>query len=171
MGLAYLVAPAVAQQCEPGILPFAGNVTANGPAFASARWDPDGEGPRPSLLVIAGGFDHVGNGAVAGSTAAFDPVTRQWTHDFEGSAGLVRTLLTTDDGSLYAAGEFIDPVSGSIAYVAKWSGRAWSPVGNGPEGQVWALAEAADGDIIAGGTFEAAAGQPALNVARWDGAG
>jgi hypothetical protein len=61
----------VAGQCEPEWLPGAQPPGINGYVTAMIKWDPDGTGPAPVLLVAGGSFEIAGN-AVAANVAAWD---------------------------------------------------------------------------------------------------
>ena len=49
-----------------------------GPVRASCPWDPDGPGPLPERLVVAGDFTTVGNVA-ANNIAVWEPATGAWS--------------------------------------------------------------------------------------------
>ncbi len=77
-------------QCEPTW--HAGGLTygVNNPVSALTTWDPDGPGPSPVELVIAGQFDHVGDLPAAGA-AAWDGVT--WRAIGNGLTGLPWSIV------------------------------------------------------------------------------
>lgn len=158
---------AFAQPCSSGVLPSVADITSNGQVLASAQWDPDGNGPREPVMLIAGEISRVGGSVAALGIASFDPRTFQWTNDVPQLTGTVRTLLVTDSNDIYAAGEFFP--GGSVRYIAKRVGATWSYLDPGPLDSVNALIDAPNGDIIAGGIFTTAGGVPALRVARWTG--
>jgi len=49
-----VVSSAVAQPCGPHWLPGKGSAGLNGMVYATIMWDPDGPGPEPARLVVAG---------------------------------------------------------------------------------------------------------------------
>jgi hypothetical protein len=129
------------------------------------KWDQDGDGPQPPVLLIGGGFEHAGTVSAQNLAiwdgqqfATFDAMP----NDF---VGAIEPLA---DGGLVIAGNFtmigIVPANG----VARWDGKAWSPLGSGVNG-VFALCEMPNGDIVAAGNFTVAGGVEAHNIARWDG--
>lgn len=166
-GMALPFALAGAQPCSIGVVPNASNISSNGQVLASAQWDPDGDGPREPVILIAGELSQVGGFVAALGIAAFDPRTYQWTDDIPQLTGTVRSLLVTDSNDIYATGEFFP--GGSVRYIAKRVGATWTYLDPGPLDSVTALVDAPNGDIIAGGIFTTAGGVPALRVARWTG--
>jgi hypothetical protein len=112
--------------------------------------------------------------------AQFDGIT--WSAMGAGIFGDVDEMLTFDDGNgpaLYIGGDFLiggtPPfgTGGIPAFVAKWDGANWSPLGTGLDDKVRALAAFDDGSglaLYAGGDFDNAGGSPAANLAKWDGA-
>ena len=67
------------------------------------------------------------------------------------------------------AGGWFHTIGGdSAAYVARWDGKSWHPLGGGVSGPVLALL-VHENHLIAGGTFTYADGKPVQCVAEWDG--
>jgi len=64
-------------QCSAYWVPHAVAGT-NGTVYASTPWDPDGSGPAPVLLVVAGYFTAAGTAAVS-NIALYDPGTEIWS--------------------------------------------------------------------------------------------
>lgn len=96
---------------------------------AMVFFDPDGDGPLPKSLIVAGDFTQIGS-----------------------------------------------PTQVSAAYIARWTGSGWEPLGSGLSGPVNALAVFDDDGptgapprLFAAGSFTAAGGQTATRIARWDG--
>ncbi len=87
----------------------------------------------------------------------------------------VDTLAVHDDGTgphLYAGGKFTKSGTGSVSYVAKWTGSTWSQVGGSLGAQVTALLSADVGgssSLYAGGAFTSANGIAFNHVARLSG--
>ncbi|HTE04577.1 MAG TPA: hypothetical protein VK824_00160 [Planctomycetota bacterium] len=76
--------------------------------------------------------------------------------------------LTTFDGDVIAAGDFLSAGGATVNRIAHWDGQAWHPLGSGLNGNVRALA-VLDGELYAGGFFTQAGGQSARGIARWNG--
>src|SRR5947207_15766527 len=60
-----------AGQCTSNWLPGAGIAGVDGIVYASTVWDPDGPGPQPPMLIVAGQFVHAGN-VTANNIAAWN---------------------------------------------------------------------------------------------------
>jgi len=69
---------------------------------------------------------------------------------------------------LYAGGEFTVAGENPAAYIAKWDGIEWSPVGAGMDDYVYSLAVMGT-NLFAGGEFHRAGGNPARYLAKWNG--
>lgn len=151
--------------------------------YAAVQWDPDGDGPRDSVLVFGGNFDQAGELEVR-QIAVWDGVS--WSTldtGFEDSySPVVRALAVFDpDGPgpkkefLYAAGRFDKASSHNVHNIARWDGAEWRNVSDGLDGDdpnVYALAVFDDGTgpaLYAGGKFTTAGGINVSNIARWDG--
>lgn len=96
----------------------------------------------------------------------------QWKSMGTGCNGLVTVLKKGPDGSIYAGGNFT--LAGGVAntaYIAKWNGSAWQPLGTGMVGgPVWAIEFDAAGNLYAGGDFTSASGVAnTARVAKWNG--
>lgn len=79
--------------------------TQRGTVYATAFWDPDGDGPESNWLVIGGRFSHV-QGVPAQNIAAWDGERwRSFDANFLGSSPTVRALAV-HQGQLIAAGSF-----------------------------------------------------------------
>ena len=133
--------------------------------LAAASWDPDGAGPLPARVVVAGGFQFAG-GVQASGVAAFDPTTNRWSALDGGlvPGDLVRALATAPSGELVAVGN----VAGAAERILRWNGSAWSVLGT-VTGTLDCVTILSNGDVVAGGTFSAVDGQPIANLARWNG--
>ncbi len=150
-------------------MPFAGAGGANGtnnPVQALMAWDPDGGGPKPSMLVAAGSFTTI-EGVAANRVAARDPATGQWQALGTGVDDQVRCLAVYN-GELIAGGLFTHAGGQSASYIARWNGSAWQSLGTGMGSYVYALA-VYNGELIAAGYFLNAGGGSASHIARWNG--
>jgi len=94
-----------------------------------------------------------------------------WSALAGGMGGWVSALAVGADGSLYAAGEFLETMSGVVVnHIARWDGSVWHPLGSGTDRYwVYELAVGPDGSLYAGGDFTMAGGVAASGIARWDG--
>lgn len=112
-------------------------------------------------------------------TVGAQPCAPEWSAlPFEGFNGIPQSLAVFDDGAgagpaLYAGGYF-DQAGGTPAYIAKWDGQTWLPLGTGVDNFVQALLVFDDmrgggPALYAAGDFGAAGGEPATHVAKWDG--
>ena len=148
----------------------------NSSVFALVVYD-DGGG---SALYAGGGFTTAG-GVPARRIAKWNGA--EWLAlDGPTGAGVdndVNAFAVYDDGSgkaLYAGGDFVAAGGGTVSFIAKWDGTAWSalngPSGTGIGGNVNALAVYDDGGgeaLYAGGVFNTADGDDVNCIAKWDG--
>ncbi len=138
---------------------------------AATAWDPDGSGPLPSTLAIAGGAP-LGSGLLLnlldGKVATFDIVTGM-VRPIGSVAGAVRDLAVLANGNLLAAGEFTAVDGAPLSFLARYDGTTWSALGAAPNGAVDRVLVLSNGDVIVGGRFTAIGGQPMARLARWNG--
>ncbi|MCA8948713.1 MAG: hypothetical protein KDE27_04380 [Planctomycetes bacterium] len=144
----------------------------NGQVYALQRWDPDGAGPSPELMVVGGGFGEA-SGIAASNIALYDPATGSWSPLGVGVDGPVNALAVDTNGDLLVGGGFTT-AGGVVANgIARWNGSLWQPIGVGfdvmPGVSVRALAVGAAGEIFAGGDFTASGANPMLYCAVWNG--
>ena len=158
-------------QCSNVWLPGDGlpGTSSPGNVYATTMWDPDGGGPSPALLIVAGNFAAAGT-ALANCVAAWEPTTGSWSPLGTGMDNVVWALTTLPNGDLIAGGSFTTAGGTSANYIARWDGVAWSALGTGMNGGVSALTTLPNGDVVVGGSFTAAGGVGASRIARWDGA-
>jgi len=135
---------------------------------ASVLWDPDGGGPLPARVVVAGLFTNAGN-VLANSIAAWDPATGAWSTFGTGISGTVSALAVLPNGHLIAGGTFTAAGGVPVNNLARWNGSSWAGLGLGVDAPVTALTTTATGDLIVGGMFQTAGGAAANRVARWNG--
>jgi hypothetical protein len=162
-------------QCATHWLPGPPLVGCDNVVTAMTEWDPDGAGPRTSVLVLGGGFTAAGDVA-ANHIVTFDPATAAWsmlgsgiTGSFQFAAVRVFALAVLPNGDLVAGGAFTTAGGVPASCIARWDGTAWSPLGSGMDGAVLALRVMPNGDLVAGGRFTTAGGVPAAKAARWNG--
>jgi trimeric autotransporter adhesin len=161
-----------AQTCQGQWLSGEGRVGAfqgqsQGSNLNFCRWDPDGAGPAPEVVVVAGQFSMVGN-TLANNIATFDGTSfAPLGAGFNASVEAVASV----DGTLYAFGNSVT-ASGttSIQRFSRWNGSAWVQPGTGfsstasnPCMTSW------NGMLILGGGFTSINGTPANYVAAWNG--
>ncbi|MBI5852818.1 MAG: hypothetical protein HZB39_17540 [Planctomycetes bacterium] len=171
------LAGGTAAQCTNVWLPGAGVPGVNGRVFATAIWDPDGQGPLTPRVVFGGEFTMAGN-LVANRIAAFDPVTGAWSTFGPGVDGKVTGILGLPNGELIAGGVFTSAGAVPASHVARWTNGAWVPLGAGLRSgsqpfldiEVRAIVRLQNGDVIVGGNFDVAGSAGANSIARWNGA-
>lgn len=126
-------------------------------------------------MVVGGDFQDAGGDPDADYIALWNGVT--WSSMGGSGSGLgnpVHALVLTDDGRVFAGGEFYDAGGDPDGdNVAVWDGVSWSALvgpGGGIENTVMDLAVDDAGNLYAGGVFTDAGGDPdADRVAKWDG--
>jgi hypothetical protein len=169
----------------------AGGHAANGIARWDGRvWSPLGSGlsgsrdaVRPTTVyaiavrdreVYVGGRFATAGGVPANGIARWDgtrftPLGSGFgSGDYDG----IVWAMTFFRGELYAGGQFLTAGDAAARNIARWDGRAWSPVGGGVAGgleKVTALAVAGD-RLYVGGDFTMAGDVAATRLASWDGA-
>jgi trimeric autotransporter adhesin len=138
---------------------------------AATAWDPDGSGPLPSTVVVAGApptLPGLISSVLNGKIATFDIATGT-VQELGSATGAVRRMTVLATGELIVAGEFtaIDGVPRS--YLASYDGTTWASLGASPNGPVDRLLVLGNGDLIAAGRFTAIGAQPMAHISRWDG--
>ena len=161
-----LMTATAAAQCPPSWLPGPGVAGVRGEVRALINFDPDGPGPGPTDVVVAGSYDLVGN-VLANRIASWRPTTGSWTDLGQGLSGSLATVAADGNGVLYAGGDVI--VQGAPCRIAQWDGIAWTAVGGGTNGSVQALTVLPNGTLVAGGSFTTAGNTAAQRVAAWNG--
>ena len=86
----------------------------------------------------------------------------------------ISALLLTDQGELYAGGDFGFSGTTGANFIAQRANDQWLPLGQGTDGEVRAIEMASDGSVYVGGSFTRVFqtdGTEVLvyGVARWDG--
>ncbi len=180
------------QTCGPGWLlnTSPSDTGPNADLFAVRMWDPDGTGPRTSMVVVGGQTD-TGTMAQFGGIASWDGA--HWQALGAGVSGnpfdptlpsVVLALATANNGDLLAGGVFVTAGGVTANGIARWNGSSWSALGGGVAGNsgvfvddhyqgagIRAIAVMPNGDVIVGGSFAAAGAVSASNIARWNGTG
>ncbi len=152
---------------------------------AMCEWDPDGDGPLPTYLVVAQLVDPW----IASEVVLFDGTNQARLGDlFDDS---VMAVCAVDDDAnpatakvLYAAGEFESCGGAAVHYLARWTGTSWEEVGGGLEWRAQHLVAwdrdglgplpewlAVAGEFVraGGGAGQGAGSIPAGGVAIWNG--
>ncbi|MEZ6036097.1 MAG: hypothetical protein R3F29_01365 [Planctomycetota bacterium] len=157
-------------QCTPQWV-LAPGLGVTGVVHEALEWDPDGTGPLPPRLVVAGEFAATADGSPANNLAFFDYASAGWSTAGSGTDGPVRALTIDHNGHLIAGGDFT-MVDGVVRPgIARWDGTAWHDLGTGihvARSGVHALLSLGN-SIVAGGDFDFAGGAAAGNIALWDG--
>src|SRR5262249_23081296 len=142
----------------------------NGPIQAGVEWDPDGPGPRASVLVVGGAFSAAGSSRV-GSLAVWDGAG--WSamlgsaHPVDGKGAYV-SALGVIDGELFACGiDMIDPSGQLSSGIVRWNGDGWLPLG-GLGGWTYDLLPFRGG-VAAAGSFSMS-GDGLTRAMLWNGA-
>jgi hypothetical protein len=104
------------------------------------------------------------------SAPAAVPADSNWDDRF-GMPGVAASglALAVSGTNVYLGGNFTEVAGVTMNYIARWNGRAWSPLGSGLNGIVRAIAVNATGDVYAGGSFTIAGGTAANLIAMWNG--
>ena len=149
------------QVCEGQWLPGYGVRGVDGSVAAMTLWDPDGAGPEPQLLVIAGTFSMVGT-TPARNIATWNG--QEWRSLGSGTSGPVRAL-TVFDGKLWVGGTFASAGGVETGPLASWDGNTWNGTGAEPF-RIDALQEY-QGALVAAGVIRIAGSS--TPIAKWNG--
>ncbi|MGE3173457.1 MAG: hypothetical protein AB7O97_12600 [Planctomycetota bacterium] len=160
-----LVAAPAAAQCALSITPLsiAAPLPFGSLVNRTLLWDPDGPGPAPESLVVAGFFQTAG-GVPCNSVARLDLATGTWSAFGQGVAYEVIGAAAAPNGDLVVGGL----VGFNQGRVDVWDGATWTTLPTF-DGAVWSVAVLPNGDIVAGGDFTLAGGVACQRVARWNG--
>ncbi|MFK7743336.1 MAG: hypothetical protein AB8H80_23675 [Planctomycetota bacterium] len=153
-----------AAQCGYFYTPGTGCVGFDGLVNELLRWDPDGAGPQPEVLVCGGTFSLAGTTS-CGGVATFDAQTGSIAALGPPVFRTVDAMLVTASGTLVMAGEL---ALGGGHMVASWDGTLWGPFGSFDR-PVRSLIERGTGEIVAGGEFLQVDGAFVGGVASWNG--
>ncbi len=158
-------------QCDPSWSAGDAVPGVDGTVNAVVHWDPDGIGPRPTLLIAAGKFTIAGR-AECNNIAAWDPDTRRWSPLGSGTDGEVFALAVLPNGQLVVAGTFLNAGGVATRRIGLWDGFQWHKLTGGGLGGnfygpiIYALAVLPNGTLIVGGDFDVKGN----NIVAWDGA-
>src|SRR5688572_3588028 len=167
-------AASLAAQCANAWESFGTLPGVNGSVRAVAEWDPDGAGPLPSRVVVAGSFSLAG-AVAADQVAAWDPATGTWSALGAGVAGqqqAVNVLLALPSGELIAGGSCSSTGGSAVHPLLRWTGTTWAPFGGltpGPQVGVTALVRLPSGALAVGGSFTSAGATALPFVGIWNG--
>lgn len=167
------LAQTVTAQCDPAPQINGPRTGTDGFVNAMTRWDPDGAGPQPAQLVVAGAFTQVAT-VRSGGIALFNEFTNSWSNLGDADEE-VRCLLAAPNGDLLVGGHFATISGTTASRIARFDGTNWQSIGGGvtvqpfATSQVDAIAALNNGDIIVGGQFTHVGGLPINNLARWNG--
>jgi hypothetical protein len=151
-----------------------------GGAFALAVFDDDGPGPNKPALFVGGSFTDIGALNV-NNIAKWNGTN--WSRLAEGVLPAAVWALAVHDEdpndtafpALFVGGTFQVAGTTNARRIAKWSGSAWSQLGEGMDNGVYALISFDDDGpgpeypgLYAAGGFQRAGGTSANRVARWN---
>lgn len=124
-----------------------------------------------TYLYIGGDFLNFDGIAAADNIVRYNKQTGVYSAMGTGANDSVLALATMPNGDLIAAGNFtsMGGVAGT-AYIARWTGSAWTGLSTGMDSNVNALIVGLDGTLYATGNFATAGGVAAVFIARWNGA-
>jgi hypothetical protein len=127
-----------------------------------------------SSIYVGGSFNDL-NGQSAWSLGKWDTATNTWslvggTPGLESGGtfvGVVQAMALDGSGNLIVAGSFDHAGSVPAINIARWSGSAWTALGNGLglAGQVVLSLAVSGSDVFAGGSFTT----PESYIAHWNG--
>lgn len=168
-----LLASSIISQCQLQWVSGGALRGADSEVLSTTMWDPDGSGPLPPVLVVAGRFRKIGS-VIGNGIATYNPATGAWSSLGSGVSRplneSIQSVTTGPNGRLIAGGSFqsIDGVPANN--IAAWNGIRWSPLGTGVAGSVSALvSDASIGALFVGGSFTVAGVAGSNNIARWNG--
>ena len=176
LGLAMSAAGASAQCTTsgwvngPSIPP--GGFGTNGVVRSVVSWDPDGAGPLPPVLVVAGAFTQVGGSLAVNNIAIWDGTT--WSSPSSGLTGSSPIVysLAVFNNVLYATGQFTSAGGVGVNNIARWNGSSWSALSTGltsagsANGRAMAVYK---GQLFVTGKFGTAGGVASAGIATWKG--
>lgn len=175
LSIGAIVSSAIAQgPCEPNLIANGPRNGADGSVRASVRWDPDGAGPMPELLVVAGEFGAIGDQRT--SVAALDEASGAWTSlgTASGASGRIFSLAVDSLGALLVGGDFNSIGQLVSPALARFDGTSWQSLGQVQPASlsprtVNDIAVMPNGDVVIGGLFIGVGGVIASSLARYDG--
>lgn len=128
---------------------------------------------HPDGKVYVGGQFTTGNGVTLNGIGYWNGstfVAMGSTAGLSGGSALTRAILVRRNGDVVIGGDFTSAGGTSCAYVAKWNGAAFAPLGTGMDSSVICFAELPNGGLLAGGAFSTAGGLTLTDrLAQWNG--
>lgn len=176
-----------------GYFTTAGGATANYVAYwDGAAWHPLGvslgltgnyvmsiDSTKDGSVVYMGGlFSSTNGGATSNAlcVAQYVPATNVLSGIGSGfnlvvapAIAIVYAVKLSPAGVLYAGGRFDHTGTAAVAYIAKWNGSAWIPLGNGFNSIIYAIDINENEQVVAGGEFTASGNMSADRIAMWNG--
>lgn len=154
-------------ECEPNWKPGNCLTSMDNYVLTFTKWDPDGNGHQPQMLIAGGMFTNTGNTA-ASRIASWDG--GDWKPFGSGMSGVNPDVFALEvyNGELIAGGKFTKAGGIDANRIAMWDGNSWKPLGSGMNGQINSLTTY-NGELIAGGYFTKAGDSDINCIARWDG--
>ena len=122
--LSAVVAPFAVAQCDPAWATASPQPQLTGGVNASTLWDPDGAGPLPLQLVVAGSTLTGGMLPSSSRVGTWDGTQWLGLAPGPGTSGVVNAL-TVWNGQLVVGGDF---TGGGLDRLALWNGTAWQPI-------------------------------------------
>ena len=119
-------------------------------------------------IYVGGQFASAG-GVASRSVARWDGASWHAVGSGLGTSAVHRaaTVAVAANSVVYAGGRFAN--SGPMAYLGRFDGTDWQPVGAGVDGFVRKILIHSSGDVFVAGSFSTAGSTPAEHIARWDG--
>ncbi|MEZ6036769.1 MAG: hypothetical protein R3F29_04775 [Planctomycetota bacterium] len=138
-----------------------------GGIVCSTRWDPDGAGPAPELIVVGGNFSMLSRGAK--NLLAYEPTTRTWSAFAAQPDAKVMALTVLADGRLAVGGIFTHIGAAAATGLALFDGSTWTHLPFDAGVYLTSMVGLPGGDLVIGGSFPSLNEQPIVGLARWDG--
>ena len=140
----------------------------NGFVYGLAAYDPDGAGPLPTHVVVAGSFQRAGLTATSG-LVLWNPTTSTF-QDLPVPPQLLGTYMF---GPVAVRGTELlvvasDQATGTCR-LASYDGTSWTTLGGAFQGYVYALHARGNGEVLVGGSFSSAGGTSLPGYAVWNG--
>ena len=133
---------------------------------------------KDGTVVYAGGqfaWETGSVGTALSRVAAYNPSTNLFSAVFPASAGFNNTVLQlviSEDGMLYACGDFTTSGTTAMNHIAKYDGSQWVSVGGGvsaASSSIYAMDIDSKGNLLAGGKFQQIGAVNARSLALWNG--
>jgi hypothetical protein len=129
-----------------------------------------------SVVYIGGAFAwETGSiGTALSRVAAYDPLTNLFSSVFSagGFDNNVLQLVLSEDGILYACGDFTVSGTTPMNHIARYDGSQWASIGSGVSvaaSSIFGMSVSKNGNILVGGRFQQIGGINARSLALWNG--